>query len=86
MSTSTQAKKNFDKGNSKALHHKIILGLLRIGGQYSASQIAGKTKLSYHQVSRRTSELIDLNLIGITKRAIVHPHKTAVNIYASTKN
>lgn len=81
MKTSKLAKKEFEGSRKKELHYNLILKALNKIKQGCSKAIAINSGLDYVQVSRRVSELIQLEKIKIDRQGKSKYYKTDVNIY-----
>jgi len=81
MKTSKLAKKEFEGSGKKEIHYNLILKSLNKIKQGCAKAIAINSGLDYVQVSRRVSELIQLEKIKIDRQGKSKFYKTDVNIY-----
>ncbi len=81
MKTSKLAKKEFEGSIKKEIHYNLILKALNKIKQGCAKAIAINSGLDYVQVSRRVSELIQLQKIKVDCQGKSEFYKTDVNIY-----
>ena len=78
--TSAQALKEFNKTDKRENHYKAILRALMFTPACN-KEISLRCGLTYHQVARRTSELISKGLIKLKEVKLTNHAKTPVNIY-----